>query len=112
MAENKYKTLLKNSSILGLGEVLSKLLVFLLLPLYSSVLTTGEYGIATLVADSSNLLFPVVTLGVSSAVFRFSYGKRKDRPAVFTAGLTMLFAGMAFFVLISPLLKLIPRLSD
>ena len=112
MAENKYKTLLKNSSILGLGEVLSKLLVFLLLPLYSSVLTTGEYGIATLVADSSNLLFPVVTLGVSQAVFRFSYGKRKDRPAVFTAGLTMLFAGMAFFVVISPLLKLIPRLSD
>lgn len=112
MADNKYKTLLKNSSILGIGEVLSKLLVFLLLPLYSSVLTTGEYGIATLVADFSNLLFPVVTLGVSSAVFRFSYGKRKDRPAVFTAGLTMLFAGMAFFVLISPLLKLMPRLSD
>lgn len=112
MAENKYKTLLKNSSILGLGEVLSKLLVFLLLPLYSSVLTTGEYGIATLVADSSNLLFPIVTLGVSQAVFRYSYGKRKDRPAVFTAGLTMLFAGMVFFVAVSPLLKLIPRLSD
>ena len=112
MADNKYKTLLKNSSILGFGEVLSKLLVFLLLPLYSSVLTTGEYGIASLVADFSNLLFPVVTLGVSQAVFRFSYGKRKDRPAVFTAGLTMLFAGMVFFVLISPLLKLMPRLSD
>jgi len=112
MAESKYKKLLKNSSILGIGEVLSKLLVFLLLPLYSSVLTTGEYGIASLVADFSNLLFPVVTLGVSSAVFRFSYGKRKDRPAVFTAGLTMLFLGMAFFVLISPLLKLLPRLSD
>ncbi|MBO4423079.1 MAG: polysaccharide biosynthesis C-terminal domain-containing protein, partial [Clostridia bacterium] len=89
-----------------------KLLVFLLLPLYSSVLTTGEYGIATLVADSSNLLFPIVTLGVSQAVFRYSYGNKKDRPAVFTAGLTMLFTGMAFFVLISPLLKLIPRLSD
>lgn len=112
MAENKYKTLLKNSSILGLGEVLSKLLVFLLLPLYSSVLTTGEYGIATLVADFSNLLFPVVTLGVSQAVFRYSYGKRKDRPAVFTAGLTMLFAGMVLFVLASPLFKMIPRLSD
>ena len=112
MAENKYKTLLKNSSILGIGEVLSKLLVFLLLPLYSSVLTTGEYGIATLVADSSNLLFPVVTLGVSAAVFRYSYGNKKDRPAVFTAGLAMLFSGMVFFVLVSPLLRLIPRLSD
>lgn len=112
MAENKYKTLIKNSSILGLGEVLSKLLVFLLLPLYSSVLSTGEYGIATLVADLSNLLFPVVTLGVSQAVFRYSYGKRKDRPAVFTAGLTMLFAGMILFTAASPLFKLIPRLSD
>lgn len=112
MAENKYKKLLKNSSILGVGEVLSKLLVFILLPLYSSVLTTGEYGIATLVADSSNLLFPIVTLGVSQAVFRFSYGRGKDRAAVFTAGLTMLFSGMVFFVLISPLLRMIPRMSD
>lgn len=112
MAENKYKTLLKNSTILGIGEVLSKLLVFLLLPLYSSVLTTGEYGIATLVADFSNLLFPIVTLGFSQAVFRFSYGRKKDRPAVFTAGLEMLFAGMIFFTAISPLLKRIPSLSD
>ena len=112
MAENKYKTLLKNSSILGIGEVLSKLLVFILLPLYSSVLTTGEYGIATLVADSSNLLFPIVTFGVSQAVFRYSYGRKKDRPAVFTAGLEMLFAGMAVFVICSPLIKMIPRISD
>lgn len=112
MAGNKYRTLLKNSSILGIGEVMSKLLVFLLMPLYSSVLTTGEYGIASLVADFSNLLFPVVTLGVSQAVFRFSYGRRKDRPAAFTVGLAMLFIGMVFFVLISPLLSLLPRLSN
>ena len=56
MAENKYKKLLKNSSILGVGEVLSKLLVFILLPLYSSVLTTGEYGIATLVPSLSDYI--------------------------------------------------------
>lgn len=112
MADSKYKKLLKNSSILGAGAFLSKAIVFLLLPLYSSVMSDAEYGIADLVAQSSNLLFPIVTLGICQGVFRFAFGKKKDQAAVFTTGLTMLFAGMAFFTLISPLLAQISKISD
>ena len=112
MANNKYKKLLKNSSILGAGAFLSKAIVFLLLPLYSSVMSDAEYGIADLVAQSSNLLFPIVTLGICQGVFRFAFGKKKDQSAVFTTGLVMLFAGMAFFTLISPLLAKITKISD
>ncbi len=112
MADGKYKKLLKNSSILGAGAFLSKAIVFLLLPLYSSVMSDAEYGIADLVAQSSNLLFPIVTLGICQGVFRFAFGRKKDQSAVFTTGLVMLFAGMVFFTLISPLLSQISKITD
>ena len=112
MADGKYKKLLKNSSILGAGAFLSKAIVFFLLPLYSSVMSDAEYGIADLVAQSSNLLFPIVTLGICQGVFRFAFGKKKDQSAVFTTGLVMLFAGMVFFTLISPLLSQISKITD
>lgn len=113
MANKKsYTNLFKNSTILGAGAFLSKLIIFLLLPLYSSVMSDAEYGIADLVAQSSNLLFPIVTLGICQGVFRFAFGKKKDQSAVFTTGLVMLFAGMAFFTLISPLLAQISKISE
>lgn len=43
-ARNKYTTLISNTIIFALGTFGSKLLVFLLMPLYTSVLTTAEYG--------------------------------------------------------------------
>ena len=38
------KRLLKNTGIIAVGGMATKLVSFLLLPLYTSVLTTGEYG--------------------------------------------------------------------
>lgn len=40
-AKNKYTTLISNTIIFALGTFGSKLLVFLLMPLYTSVLTTA-----------------------------------------------------------------------
>lgn len=108
----KYKTLFKNSTILGAGAFLSKALVFVLLPLYSSVLSTAEYGVADLVAQSSNLLFPIVTVGICQAVFRFSYDDRKNLPRVFSTGIVTFFIGMTVFAVICPFLSFIGSMYD
>ena len=109
---NKYTKLLKNTSILGMGAFLSKVLVFLLLPLYSSVMTTSDYGIADIVAQSANLLQPLITLGICNAVFRFCYDDKDNQDAVFTIGFSTLIAGMGIFALCIPLLKKIYILDD
>ena len=48
----RYRTLLSNSAIFAISNFASKILVFLLLPLYTTALTPDEYGIADLIYTS------------------------------------------------------------
>ena len=67
---NREKTLLKNTVIISIGTICTKLITFLLLPLYTSVLTTEEYGIVDLLNTLSLLLIPIITFQMEQAVFR------------------------------------------
>lgn len=110
---NQYKKLAANSTIMAIGTFSSKVLVFLLLPLYSSVMSTSEYGIADIVAQSANLLYPLVTMGICNSVFRFSYGNKKDEKAVFTTGiLTLLFGIVIYLLLVLCVLRFITVLAE
>ena len=44
--KGKYYQLISNTFLFALGNFGSKFLVFLLFPLYTHALTTGEYGIS------------------------------------------------------------------
>ena len=86
---SKYKTLFKNVGLLTISNMSSKILVFLLVPLYTSVLTTEEYGTYDLVVTSIQLLFPILTLNIVDAVMRFSM--RQDLPVEKVASIGMAF---------------------
>ena len=70
--KNKYTELIANTGALAIGNFSSKILVFLLVPLYTSVLTTEEYGFYDLVFTTIQLLIPVFTCNVTDAVLRFT----------------------------------------
>ena len=53
---DKYKRLISNTAIFAIGTFSSKVLVYLMMPLYTRVLTTGEYGITDLVVQTGNLM--------------------------------------------------------
>ena len=73
MLAGQIKRLARHSAIYGLGGLVSRILAVLLLPLYTSYLTTADYGkIETLVAASTVLVI-VLRLGISSAFFRFYF---------------------------------------
>jgi O-antigen/teichoic acid export membrane protein/glycosyltransferase involved in cell wall biosynthesis len=66
------------SAIYGLGGLVSRILAVLLLPLYTSYLSTTDYGkIETLVAATAVLVI-VLRLGISSAFFRFYFDAKDD----------------------------------
>ena len=68
----------KQSAIYGLGGLVSRILAVVLLPLYTSYLSTGDYGkIETLVAATAVLAI-VLKLGFSSAFFRFYFDAEDD----------------------------------
>lgn len=79
--------LLKNTGILAIGSFSSKILVFLLVPLYTAVLTTGEYGSYDLILNSINLLLPILTLNISDAVLRFPLDEDADSSHIIHIGL-------------------------
>ncbi len=90
-SRNKY--LLKNVVSFFFGKVGSKLISFLLVPLYTHVLATGEYGVADLVITASSMMASVVVLEVGEAVMRFCLDKGADKNKVMSVGLALLAAG-------------------
>ena len=67
---NKYKTLAGNIIILGIGQFGSKLLVYVMLKFYTSMLGTAGYGDMTNIINASSLLISVVTLSIADGVLR------------------------------------------
>lgn len=59
---NKYIYLLKNVGLLTLSNFATKLLSFFLVPLYTSILTTGQYGTYDLFNTAVSVLIPMFTL--------------------------------------------------
>ncbi len=84
---NRSKYLIKNVGILTISNFASKILVFLLVPLYTSVLSTEEVGIYDLVASTISLFFPILTLNIVDAVMRFLMDRSKSRTEVASIGI-------------------------
>ncbi|MBQ3013901.1 MAG: oligosaccharide flippase family protein [Clostridia bacterium] len=105
---NRYQKLASNTVILAIGTFGSKLLVFLLMPLYTAWLTTAEYGAAEMIMGIANFLIPIACVGVSTGIFRFAAEREADQKRVFSSSVALLGLGLGGFLLLSPLLLLIP----
>ncbi len=103
---NKYKKLLSNTGLITLGTFGSKILVFFLTPLYTYLLSDSEFGSADLLAQTAKLLLPLLSLGITEAVFRFALDRAEDPKNVFTAGLCILGAGSVLYAVAAPILGL------
>ena len=90
----KYKRLVSNTAVLGVGTFASKVLVFLLMPLYTSILSASEFGVADLITQTANLLIPLASVGICDALFRFTLdAEGADRKKIFTASMLVLLLG-------------------
>lgn len=105
---DKYKKLLSNTLILSIGTFSSKLLVYFLMPLYTAILSKEQYGTADLITNAANLLIPFCCIGITHGVFRFSADSEENNRTVFSSGLGVLMASSAIFLVLSPLISLVP----
>lgn len=108
----KNKKLIINTLILGLGVFGSKLLVFLMMPLYTGILSPAEYSAADLISQTANLLMPLACIGITDGVFRFAMDKEEDKRQVLSSGLAVLVFAGAVFLLLSPLIGLVDYFSS
>ena len=108
---NKYKKLFSNTVAMTIGQFSSKVLSFLLIPLYTSILTTEEYGIYDIIVTTVTLLTPFLTLVISEAVLRFAIDNEYDNRYVFTIGISLVFLGSGILLLLSPLLSFVKSIA-
>ena len=76
---NTNKALFKNTGIIAIGQISTKIVNFLLLPLYTALLTTQEYGLVDILSTYSALIVVIVGLQINQAVFRFLVTNRKNK---------------------------------
>ena len=101
---NKYKKLLSNTLIFGIGTFSSKVMVYLLMPLYTALLSKAEYSTADLITQAANLLMPLAAIGMYDGIFRFAIDAGEKKKEIFSSGIAMLLIGSGVFTLLSPIL--------
>ena len=90
---NQYKYLLKNIGFLTLSNFTTKLLSFFLVPLYTNILTTTDYGIYDMLNITVGIMIPIVTLNIQEGMLRFALDRNYDRGAIVTVGIRCLLMG-------------------
>ena len=90
------KELAKNTGLLAIGQFGTKLLSFFLVPLYTYVLSTAEYGTYDLMNTTISLLVPILSLNICDSALRFPLDKDVDRKQVFSICCLHIFASVLF----------------
>ena len=107
VSEKSYKKLFSNTIIFAIGSFGSKLLVLILVPLYTAALLPEQYGTVDLVAQTANILLPIFTLSVSEAALRFGLDAKSPerRKIIYTTCLGVVICGLGIMAAIFPLLS-------
>lgn len=105
-SQSSYKKLFSNTLVFAIGSFSSKVLVLLLIPIYTNYLTTAELGVTDVLTQIANWLIPLVTMTISEAIIRFGLDKAYDKKRVFTIGNLICAFGLAVFGIILPIVNL------
>lgn len=108
---NKVKGLLKNIGVFTIASFSTKILSFLAVPLYTSLLSPEEYANIDIVILLTQLVTPILSLSITDAVIRFGMDRDYDRKQVFTVGLLVVLISSLLFCAATPLWGLISEIK-
>ncbi|WP_186667710.1 lipopolysaccharide biosynthesis protein [Sporosarcina sp. BP05] len=101
---NTYKKLFNNTLVFAMGSLGSKLISFLLVPLYTYYLTKSEFGMVDLIITTTSLLVPIFTLSIFEAVLRFAMDENYDKQTILVNSLFVTLLGFISLLFIYPIL--------
>jgi len=93
---------LKNTSIYTLISFLQKSLSFIFLPLYTSKLSTGDYGIISIITSIFSLFLIIFSLSINNSIIRFYFdfkNKKDELKKFWGASITFVFIFSLLFLL-------------
>lgn len=102
---SRYRQLIKDTFIFGLGNLGSKLILFLMVPLYTNFMSEAEYGTSDLVFTIAQLITPFLSVVIFDSVIRFGLSKREKKEDVLLVGVVILVFSIIAGLAIVPLIK-------
>ena len=92
--KNRIAFLLGNTLVFALGGLAIKAVSLVLMPLYTTALTAGEYGTAELLNSAIEIVLPLLSAGVVEALYRFSIDDDVPKDELFADSLVVLGGGL------------------
>lgn len=95
----KYKKLFKNLGLFTIGSFGSKIVSFLLLPLYTAILSSADYGTVDLLQSTAQLLMPILLLSIQDATLRFGMDDQYKKEDVLSTSINIIMKGTIVLLL-------------
>ena len=99
---NESKRLIKNTGIIAIGNLSTKLVSFLLLPMYTALLSAEDYGNFDYLATLAVFIVPFVSVLMDESIFRFLIDCKKpyDIQRVVSTTFAIVASGITLFAVI------------
>ncbi|MDP8201911.1 MAG: polysaccharide biosynthesis C-terminal domain-containing protein [Candidatus Tenebribacter burtonii] len=96
----------KHSLIYGLGNIGTKIISILLLPLYTAFLTPADYGVLQICNVLRSIILTIIIMGTSSALFKVYYNDEDEENRKTILGTVVIFYLFIAAIIILPLIFL------
>lgn len=95
------KRLLKNTVIISVGSITTKMLSFFLIPFYTIYLNNTEYGLYDYICTLGTCIVPIMSMLMDESMFRFLIDCKsgEEKKAVITNSLLIQILGMLLIVI-------------
>lgn len=97
----KYKYFLKNLSIFTISSFISKLLLFIMLPFYTNILSVSEYGVIDIISTTVQLAIPIFSLCITEGIIRFTLDNKEKSESILRISFKIFIKGYLFIILLS-----------
>ncbi len=98
---NPLKQLAGQTAIYGLSSIVARVINFFFVPLYTRMLTTGNYGLASELLAYIALLQVVLTFGMETGFFRFASKDKSRSEIIFSTALISLGSSSLLFLILT-----------
>jgi len=102
-----YKKLATNSLAFLISNFGTKIITLVMVPLYTYILSTEEYGTIDLLTTINSLTIPIVFLCISDAVLRFTMDRSEEKKLTLFNGLIIWVIGTLILSALLPIAKFI-----
>ena len=110
--ESRNKYLFKNTAIFAIGNMGTRFINFIIVPLYTYALTTAEYGTVNTIISVCSILIPLIMCNINESIRRYLLDRDANVYSIQTVEIVWFGFGAAISVIMFGVLHFFPSFRD